>query len=48
MVTEENADMQFGYEFCNGNASTVVEKYQGKTEDDRCLHVGIEGYGRQT
>jgi len=27
-VTEENADMHFGYELYNGNASTALEKYQ--------------------
>jgi len=26
LVTEENADMQFGYELCNGNPNTDVEK----------------------
>ena len=48
LVTEENANMHFGYELRNGNASTDIEKYQRQSEDDRCLLVGTEGYGRQT
>jgi hypothetical protein len=48
LVTEENADMHFGYELCSGNASTDIEKYQRQSEADRCLLVGTEGYGRQT
>jgi hypothetical protein len=48
LVTEENADMQFGYILCNGNACTDVEKYQWQTEDYRCLLVDIEDYRRQT
>lgn len=35
-------------ELCNGNASTDIEKYQRQSEDDRCLLVGTEGYGRPT
>jgi hypothetical protein len=48
LVTEENADMHFGYELCNGSESTDIEKYQSQSEADRCLLVGTEGYGRQT
>lgn len=48
LVTEENANMHFRYELCNGNASTDIEKYQRQSEADRCLLVGTEGYGRQT
>ena len=41
LVTEE-------YELCYGKASTDIEKFQRQSEDDRCLLVGTEGYGRQT
>ena len=48
LITEENADMHFRYELCNGNASTDTEKYQRQSVVDRRLLVGTKGYGRQT